>query len=141
LSSFIFPDLPYDEMIPWPIALLSIGYTIVATSAAATIWRHLPGQGGAVWLGAFWCAVSVILVAGLATLKPWARRLALWVSVGLMAGALGAGVLAILQVPPQPMRSLGGTLMACAQLVVLRYLTRPHVRAWFATTVSKGVSE
>ena len=119
-------------MVPWPIALLSVGYTILATSAAAAMWRHLQGQGGAWSLGAgLWCAVSVILVAGLATLKPWARTLALWVSVGLTLGALGAGVLAIVQAPPQPMRSLAATIMACVQLVILRYLTRPHVRAWF----------
>ena len=119
-------------MVPWPIALLSIGYTMLATSSAAAVWRHL-GQGGAwslLWAGG-WCAVSVVLVAGLATLKPWARRLAVWVSVGLMVGALGAGVLAIRQVPPQPMRGLFGRLMACTQLVILRYLTRPHVKAWF----------
>ncbi len=118
-------------MVPWPIALLAAGYTILATTSAAAMWRHPQGQGGAVWLGALWCGVSVVLVAGLATLKPWARTLAVWVSIGLMISALGAGVLAIVQVPPQPMRSLLGTVMACAQLVILRYLTRPHVKGWF----------
>ena len=119
-------------MIPWPIALLAAGYTILATSAAATMWRAWDGPGGGwAWAAGAWCAVSIILVAGLATLKPWARALAVWVSGALMVSALGAGVLAIGQVPPQPMRSLLGTVMACAQLVVLRYLTRPHVKTWF----------
>jgi hypothetical protein len=119
-------------MIPWPIALLAAGYTILATTSAAAMWRHPQGHGAwsLLWAGG-WCAVSVVLVAGLATLKPWARVLSIWVSIGLMISALGAGVLAIVQVPPQPMRSLLGTLMACTQVVILRYLTRPHVRVWF----------
>ena len=121
-------------MVPWPIALLSMGYTLLAPSSAVMTWRHLHGQvAGWVWSGA-WCAVSVVLVAGLATLKPWARRLAVWVSGALMVSALGAGILAITQVPPQPTRSLAATVMACVQVVVMRYLTRPHVRAWFATS-------
>ena len=118
-------------MVPWPIALLAAGYTILATTSAAAMWRHPQGHGAWPLWAALWCIVSVILVAGLATLKPWARALAVWVSGALMVSALGAGVLAIGQVPPQPMRSLLGTVMACAQLVILRYLTRPHVKTWF----------
>ena len=74
-----------------------------------------------------------MLVIGLAWLKPWARRLAIWTSVLMMLGAMGVAGIALAKASPQPMRSLMATGLAGVQLVVIRYLTRPHVKAWFGT--------
>jgi len=132
-------------MVPWPIALLCAAYTMLATSSVATMWRalHQSSVGSAAlhqswWWPALWRGVSVILVMGLAWLKPWARRLAIWTSGLMMLGSLGVAGVAIVQTPPAPMRSLLATGMAGVQLLVIRYLTRPHVKHWFEPSVAQG---
>ena len=126
-------------MVPWPIVLLCAAYTMLATSSAATVWRAFQQSGGgydlhqSLWWPVFWGALSSMLVIGLAWLKPWARRLAVWTSVLMMLGAMGVAGIALAKASPQPMRSLMATGMAGVQLVAIRYLTRPHVKAWFGT--------
>ena len=119
-------------MVPWSIALLALWYAGLATASAATLWKLGQEQvHGAVLWPSVWCGVSAILVVGLAWLKPWARKLAIWSSGFILLGALANAGLAIAQATPQPMRSLWATGIASIQLVVMRYLTRPHVKAWF----------
>ncbi len=120
-------------MIPWPIAFLSMGYALLATSSAAALWRAVQGEAHAslVWQG-LGGVLSGILVVGLAMLKPWARKLAIGASVVMMLGALGVAVMAVLQTHPQPLQGLMATGIAGLHLVVMRYLTRPHVKRWFA---------
>ena len=120
-------------MIPWPIAIVCGLYTAVATFAAAAAWKGLhAGAPAAVSLSAAWALASAAIVFGLASMKPWSRRLALWTSTALLVSALVTAVWAIFQPSPQPSRSLIATGMASAYLVVVRYLTRPCVRAWFS---------
>lgn len=122
-------------MVPWPIALLCGLYTAVATFSAAAAWRGLHSSGLAVVsLSAAWTTASVIVVAGLALMKPWSRKLAVWVSMALLLSALTTAVWAVLKTPPQPSRSLTATGLAGVYLVAIRYLTRPRVRAWFFRT-------
>ncbi len=122
-------------MVPWPIALLVLWYAGLATASAATLWKLWHGQvhGAILWLSV-WCGVSAVLVVGLAWLKPWARKLAIWSSGLILVGALANAGLAIAQAAPQPMRSVLATGIASIQLVVIRYLTRPHVKAWFKSS-------
>ena len=119
-------------MVPWPVAVVCGLYAVIATSAAAAVWRALPQGGAAVigWSG-LWLAMAGSVVAGLARMKPWGRRLAVWGSLALLVGALGSAVLAVMQAPPQPLRGLTATGLAGVYLVVIRYLTRPRVKAWF----------
>lgn len=120
-------------MVPWPIALLAGLYAVLATCSAAALWRIVQGQvhQSVLW-PVVWCAVSTTLVIGLAFLKPWARTLAIWSSTFTLVGSLSAALMAVLQPTPSPMRSLAATGMAGVYLLVLRYLTRPHVKRWFA---------
>ncbi len=119
-------------MIPWPIALLCAFYAVLATSSAAAVWHITTGrlQGSLAWFG-FWCAVSAVLVVGLAQLKPWARVLATWASALMMLSALGLALLVILTANPEPRRSVLATGIAVTHLLAVRYLTRPHVKGWF----------
>ena len=122
-------------MIPWPIALLSLFYAAVAASSTSTLWRVAVGQlhRSVVW-PAIWFTASAALVMGLAFLKPWARTLAVWSSTVMVATSLGAAGLAIVRAHPEPWQSLCATGIAGAHLMVIRYLTRPHVRVWFGAS-------
>ena len=120
-------------MVPWPIGLLAILYAVLATSSAATVWKAVSGViGHPVWGAAFWCGISMALVVGLTLLRAWARVLAVWSSVLMVIGTLGGAALAIAQHHPDPARSLVMTVMASAHLLIIRYLTRPRVKAWFS---------
>ncbi|MBI3088058.1 MAG: hypothetical protein HYY91_04150 [Candidatus Omnitrophica bacterium] len=119
-------------MIPWPIALLAGLYAVLGTCSAAALWRILQGQEARspLWPMA-WTVVSGAIVVGFAFLKPWARTLAIWSAAFTLVGSLSAALLAVLRPHPEPMRSVTATAMAGVYLLVLRYLTRPHVKAWF----------
>ena len=122
-------------MVPWPIAMLCVAYAALATSSAAALWKAWHEQAvrhSLLWPGV-WGVVSTLLVIGLAWLKPWARRLAVWTSVLLMLGSLGVAGMVIVQPRPQPVHSLFATGMAGVQLLLIRYLTRPHVKQWFVS--------
>lgn len=120
-------------MIPWPIAMVVVFYAMLATASASTLWNIASGrlQGSAVW-PSVWFGLSAILVMGLAFLKAWARQVAVWASLVMMFTALGVAYLVIATPNPQPARSLLATGMAGIHLVVIRYLTRPHVKGWFS---------
>ena len=119
-------------MIPWPVALLCALFAVFASASAATMWQRASGQlhGSVVWSGV-WCALSATLVVGLALLKPWARRLTIGASVLMMLCALGVAVTSVLQPKAEPVRSVLATAVASVQLLIIRYVTRPHVKAWF----------
>ena len=124
-------------MIPWPIALLAAWHTALATWFAADAWRALhAGPSAAAWAGVWmiWCAMIVV---GLAYLKPWARTMAFVTALGLMALSLFAALLAIAQSTPEPRSSLASTAFATFQLVIARYVTRPHVKRWFPAQASQ----
>lgn len=118
-------------MIPWPIALLSLFYAAIATLAGATVYRILTGaaERQLLWQ-ALWLVSAGGAALGLALLKPWGRKLAMWTSLALMAVLLAfAGLLAV------PAQEPGwGLLVACVagmQYLAVRYLRRPMVKAWF----------
>ena len=119
-------------MVPWPIALVCVGYAVIATSAAALMVR---GQGLAVCWSGLWALLSAAVVVGLAGLRPWARRLAVWASAGMMLSALALSLLLAIQAQPDARHSLLATGMAGLQLLLVRYLTRPHVKRWFEQPV------
>ena len=120
-------------MVPWPIVVLIVGYAILATVMAADVWRVIQGHSAQLpALPLAWCAVMAALALGFSFLQPWARRLAVGVSIFLLVGALSASVLAVLRTPPSPKAAFWGTIWAGVQLLVIRYLTRPHVKRWFS---------
>ena len=65
-------------------------------------------------------------------MKPWARKLAVWTSLFLMFGSLAAAWIEVAQTPPQPKGSLLATGLASLLFLMIRYLTRPRVKAWFS---------
>ncbi|MBI3319064.1 MAG: hypothetical protein HYZ89_00530 [Candidatus Omnitrophica bacterium] len=65
-------------------------------------------------------------------MKPWARRLTVAVSWAMMVSALGVAVLAVTAGRPHPKHSMLATGIAAIQLVIIRYVTRPRVKAWFS---------
>lgn len=117
-------------MVPWPVALLSLFYGILATLSAASVWRALIGdsQRSLVW-PIVWFAVSASVMCGLPLLKSWARQLAVFSSACLALLMLSAaGLFAMGQ---QPLGGLLATLGAGVHLVIIRYLRRPVVKAYF----------
>ncbi len=123
-------------MIPWPIALLTALYAALATCSFAGVWRLLVvGQTGRdlAWSLA-WTGLSGAAMLGLALMKPWGRRLAVWTSALLMASALCAAWFAVARPAPQPRWSFVATGLAAVQMVVIRYLTRPRVKRWFVVS-------
>ena len=129
-------------MIPWPIALLCMLYVAIATSSSATLFQIISGglAHSPMWPLVWW-AVSAMLVVGLALMKPWARMLAVIASTVMTVGALGMAVIVVLPAQPHGAQSLLATLMAGGHLVIIRYLTRPHVRAWFEAGVPSRKQE
>ena len=123
-------------MVPWPIAFFVVLYTMLGTAMGADAWRAWQGramQRAALPLA--WCAIFMTLAIGLSFMRSWARRSVVWVSVFLMVATLSAAVMAVVRVPPQPKAAMWGTLLAGAQFLAIRYLTRPRVKAWFVTPV------
>ena len=118
-------------MIPWPVALLTLFYGIIATSSASTLWKILTEvtQQSLAWQ-VLWPGLSGGAMCGLALMKSWGRALAIWTSTLLMVAMLVlAGLLAINAHQP-----LMGLIVACGaalHMVVIRYLGRPSVRSWF----------
>ncbi len=117
-------------MIPWPIALLSLFYGALAAASAATVWKIAMGLTDRPlgWPLA-WLAGSVGLMCGLPLLKSWARPLAVAGSWMLVAITLSlAGLLARAN---HPIAALGATIGCTIHLIVIRYLGRPSVKAFF----------
>ncbi len=117
-------------MLPWPIAVLSLVYGVIAAASAATAWRISAGliDRPIIWPVA-WLALSVAAMCGLALLKPWARTLAI---IGLALIALVAlAVAGLFILGARPWVALLVTLAAGVPLVMVRYLRRPTVKAFF----------
>ena len=117
-------------MVPWPIAGLSLWYGVLATTAASMVWRALiGGMPRPPWWPLAWLALSGGLTVGLPLLRPWARRTA------VAASALGMGmtltVAARCIAGREPLWALLATGGAGGQALLVRYLTRPHVKKWF----------
>jgi hypothetical protein len=117
-------------MIPWPIALLSVFYAMVATLSAAMVWRIATGAVSRPLLWPIlWLAVSAGVVCGLPLLKPWARALTVvtsWLMVALTLAVAGLVVAA-----GRPAIGLLATLSGAVHVVAIRYLQRPAVKAYF----------
>ena len=117
-------------MVPWPIALLTLFYGLLAAVTGATVWKIVTGtlERPIVWPAA-WLALSVAVMCGLPLFKPWARRLAVVGSAGL--GLVTLGVALLIAGAGRPGFGLLGALLAGTHLIVIRYLRRPSVKAYF----------
>lgn len=124
-------------MIPWPIALLALFYGVVATLAAATAWKIILGVSAASWTWAVvWVVLSGGAVYGLIFLKPWGRKLAIWTSTLLIVTTLA--VSALLIASTQPGFGLLMTFSTACHYLMIRYLQRPMVKAWFEEQTISG---
>jgi hypothetical protein len=118
-------------MIPWPIAMLTLFYGVLAALSAASTWTIVTGASQRpllVHLG--WLALSGATTLGLPLLRPWGRRLAVWTSGALMAVLLAIAGLLVLAAR-QPVLGLATAVVAASQMIPIRYLQRPAVKAWF----------
>ena len=121
-------------MIPWPVALLTLCYGIVAALSGATLWEILLKtlDRPLVWPAA-WLVLSGAAMIGLPLLKSWARTTALiglaWMILTMLVLAWG------LAVGGHGMGGLLATIVAGVLLIPVRYLRRPHVKSWFTKTV------
>ena len=122
---------PFDtHMVPWPLALLTLFYGVIAAISAATVWKVTTGvlDRPLLW-PLVWLAGSVGVICGLPLLKPWARWLAVlgsWVFVFITLSI--GGLLARASHPVAALLATGG---AAIHLVIIRYLSRPSVKAYF----------
>ena len=127
-------------MIPWPVALLSLFYGLIATISASAAWKVISGMSDRpiLWPLA-WLALAFGTMCGLALLKPWGRGLAV---VGSIVMALVTLALAGLFVMGgHPVAALLSTLAASVHVIVIRYLHRPVVKRYFNGGMSESVSE
>ena len=117
-------------MIPWPIALLTLFYGLLAAVSAATAWKIATGaiSRPIIWPIA-WFTLSAALMCGLPLLKSWARGGAVAGSAALAAVTLAyAG---ILTAAGHPWLALAGGFLAGTHFIIIRYLKRPAVKAYF----------
>jgi hypothetical protein len=120
-------------MVPWPIALLSLWFAGLAALSGSMVWKIATGamNRSMLWPVAWW-GLSTATMFGLALLKPWARSLAIVGLLWVMLVALilsGSFILA-----GQPWSALLATMSAGLPLVIIRYLRRPVVKAYFSET-------
>ena len=118
------------NMIPWPVALLALFYCVIATMSAGMAWNILCGasQQPLSWALA-WLAISGGAMCGLPLLKPWGRCLALWTSWMLIGATLA--VAGGLVAAGKPVVGLVVTFSTACHYLMVRYLKRPSVKAWF----------
>lgn len=117
-------------MVPWPIALLTLFYGIVAALSASTIWQIATGavMRPLLW-PILWLAVSAGVMCGLPLLRPWGRSLAIiasWLMVAVTLAIAGLVVMA-----GRPLLGLLATVSGTVHVVAIRYLQRPAVKAYF----------
>ncbi|MBI2104325.1 MAG: hypothetical protein HYT90_01915 [Candidatus Omnitrophica bacterium] len=117
-------------MVPTPIAVLTLFYGLVATLAAARVWRVMSGAShqSLPW-AVGWLALSAGAACGLPLLKPWGRTLAVITSAALMAATLAAA--AALIASGHPAAGLTVTFTTAFHALVIRYLGRPAVKRHF----------
>jgi len=120
-------------MVPWPIALLTLFYGVIATLSAATIWQIATGAVARPLLWpVLWLTVSAGVMYGLPLLKPWGRSLAIlasWLMVAVTLAIAGLVVMA-----GRPVLGLLATVSGTVHVVAIRYLRRPMVKAYFGST-------
>ena len=118
-------------MVPWPIALLTLLYGVIATASAATVWRVVIGisEQSLLW-PLTWLTLSVGAMCGLPLLKPWGRVLAIWTSVLLLLVTLAIAGLSVRS--GHPLGGLLAAFIAGTHALVIRYLQRPAVKVLFA---------
>lgn len=117
-------------MVPWPIAWLSLLYGVLAAASAATVWKIAVGtiERALIW-PVVWLGLSVFTMCGLALLKPWARGLAILGLALIMVVLLAmAGLFAV---SAHPWGALFTALLAGVPVIMIRYLRRPVVKAYF----------
>jgi hypothetical protein len=120
----------FSIMVPWPIALLTIFYGMVAALSAATIWQIATGAVARPLLWPIlWLTVSAGVMCGVPLLKPWGRALAIiasWLMVVVTLAIAGLVVMA-----GRPLLGLLATVSGTVHVVAIRYLRRPAVKAYF----------
>lgn len=117
-------------MIPWPIALLSLFYGVLATVSVGMVWRIVAGTSrqSLIW-ALLWLGLSAGVMCGLPLLKAWARTLAVFGSVVMMV--LMVMIAALLIGAGHPVAALLTTFGAGMHMIIIRYLRRPLVRQLF----------
>ncbi len=117
-------------MVPWPIALLSLGYAVLMTVSLASVWQIVSGAvvRPLVWPLA-WLLLSAAVMCGLPLLKPWARRLAIAGSLWLLVTALAIAGALVAQ--GRPGLGLAAALGSGVHVLIIRYLQRPAVKQYF----------
>ena len=119
-------------MIPWPIALLALFYSVVATTSAASALQVLTGAvSRPIAWPLCWLVLSAGAMCGLPLLRSWGRRFAVWTSSLLTASTLAGS--ALLVASGRPVAGLAVTFSTAFHLLVIRYLTRPSVKTYFAS--------
>lgn len=123
-------------MVPWPIALLTLYYGLVAATSAAMAWKALLGisHQPLIWPMA-WLALSASAMCGLPLARAWGRRLAIWTSVLLIVATLAFSGILILA--GRPGIGLLVTLSTAGHFMAIRYLQRPVVRNYFGVRNSE----
>ena len=118
-------------MVPWPIALLSLLYAVLMTVSLGSVWKIVSGAvvRPLIWPLA-WCMLSAAVMCGLPLLKPWARRLAIAGSIWLLVTTLAIAGALVAQ--GRPGLGLAAALGSGAHVLIIRYLQRPTVKAFFA---------
>lgn len=118
-------------MVPWPIAVLTLFYGVIAAASASMSWQVIIGVAQRPLAPQLlWLLVSSGAMLGLPLLRSWGRRLAIWTSVGLMVVMLSvAGILVLAA------HKVGlGLLMAAGSglhMLAIRYLNLPSVKMYF----------
>ena len=117
-------------MVPWPIALLTLFFGVIAAASGAMVWKVLTGasERSFTWSVA-WLVLSMAIACGLPLLKPWARTLAV-VGTWLLA-LMTLAISALLVLSGKPLVALGATLGTIVYLLIIRYLGRADVKAYF----------
>jgi hypothetical protein len=117
-------------MVPWPVALLSVFYGVIATLSAATVWQVATGAVDRPMLWpVLWLAMSAGVMCGLPLLRPWGRSLAIVASWLLVAVTLAIAGLVVMA--GRPVVGLLATVSGAVHVAAIRYLRRPAVKAYF----------
>lgn len=120
-------------MVPWPLALLSLFYGVIAAASSAGLWKAVTGMSRqpVLW-PVLWLGVSASAMCGLALLKSWGRVLAIAGFIALCAVMLAmAGLLAA---AGRPAGAVLSAVMAGVHILAIRYLQRETTKAYFNTT-------
>ena len=117
-------------MVPWPVALLTLFYGVLAAASAATVWKIATGMvTRPIGWPLAWLALCGAVMCGLPLLRSWARRMAILASALLAVVTVATAGLIVMA--GRPLAALLATLSATVHIVTIRYLQRPAVKAYF----------